>query len=154
MNERSEIRAPYSGTIEKLAFSAIGDVIRPAEPIMEIVPDEDGMVLEASISPADIDQVQKGQTARVRFSAFNVAATPEFPGKVTYVATDRTDDPEQRSSFYTVRIKIDLAAVKREGLELRSGMPAEIQIETGHRSLLSYITKPLRDQFMRAFRDN
>ncbi len=154
MNDRSEIRAPYSGTIEKLAFSAIGDVIRPAEPIMEIVPDHDSMVLEASISPADVDQVKKGQKARVRFSSFNLPATPEIPGKVVYVATDRTDNPEQHASFYTVRVEIDLAAVKHEGLELRSGMPAEVHIETGHRSLLSYITKPLRDQFTRAFRDN
>ncbi|WP_028657453.1 HlyD family type I secretion periplasmic adaptor subunit [Novosphingobium sp. B-7] len=152
--DRSEIRAPYSGTIEKIAFAAIGDVVRPAEPIMEIVPDHDVMVVEASVSPADIDQVRVGQAARVRFSAFNRAATPEIPGRVIYVATDRTDNQETRQAYYTVRIAVDQAAVAREGLALRSGMPAETYIETGNRSLLSYVTKPLRDQFMRAFRDN
>ncbi|MFD2781438.1 hypothetical protein ACFS32_10315 [Novosphingobium pokkalii] len=71
-----------------------------------------------------------------------------------YVATDRTDNQETRQAYYTVRIAVDQAAVQREGLALRSGMPAETYIETGNRSLLSYVTKPLRDQFMRAFRDN
>lgn len=154
LKDRSEIRAPYSGTIEKLAFSSVGDVVRPAEPIMEIVPDKDMMVVEAAISPADIDQVRAGQTARIRFSAFNLSVTPEIPGKVVYVATDRTANPDDDVSFYTVRIAIDQAAVKREGLKLRSGMPAEVFIKTGSRSFLSYASKPLRDQFMRAFRDN
>lgn len=152
--DRSEIRAPYSGTVEKIAFAAVGDVVRPAEPIMEIVPDRDVMVVEAAISPADIDQVAAGQTARVQFSAFNRAVTPAIPGKVVYVATDRTQNEAAQQAFFTVRIAVDQAAVAREGLALRSGMPAEVFIETGRRSLLSYVTKPLRDQFTRAFRDN
>jgi HlyD family secretion protein len=151
---RSEIRAPYSGIVEKIAFSAVGDVVRPAEPIMEIVPDRDVMVVEAAISPGDVDQVVKGQSARVRFSSFNRATTPEIPGKVVYVATDRSENAEAHTTFYMVRITLDLAAVKREGLDLRSGMPAEVYVETGSRSLLSYITKPIRDQISRAFRDN
>ena len=151
---RSEIRAPYAGTVEKIAFAAIGEVVRPAEAIMEIVPDADRMVVEVAISPADVDQVRTGQKARIRFSAFNLAATPEFGGRVTYVATDRSDNPETRQAFYMVRVEIDQAEVRREGLRLRSGMPAEVHIETGNRSMLSYVTKPLRDQFARAFRDN
>lgn len=152
--DRSEIRAPYSGTVEKIAFAAIGDVVRPAEPIMEIVPDRDVMVVEAAVSPADIDQVAKGQKARVRFSAFNRAATPEINGTVVYVATDRTENAEAQAAFYMVRIVVNQNEIQRERLDLRSGMPAEVYIETGSRSLLSYLTKPLRDQFMRAFRDN
>ena len=152
--DRSEIRAPYTGVIEKIAFAAIGDVVRPAEPIMEIVPDRDTFVVEAMISPANIDQTMKGQTARVRFTSFNRPTTPEILGKVTYVATDRTENPESRQTYYMVRIEVDLAAVKKHGLVLRSGMPAEVYIETGNRSMLSYLTKPFMDQFMRAFRDN
>lgn len=151
---RSEIRAPYSGTVEKIAFSAVGDVVRPAETIMEIVPDTDTMVVETMVSPSDIDQVRTGQTARVRFSSFNLPTTPEIHGKVTYVATDRSEDPEARASYYMVRIAIDEKELAREGLTLRSGMPADVHIETGNRSMLSYVTKPLRDQFARAFRDN
>ncbi|NML93163.1 HlyD family type I secretion periplasmic adaptor subunit [Novosphingobium olei] len=152
--QRTEIRAPYSGRVEKVAFSAIGDVIRAAEPIMEIVPDKDVFVVEAMVSPADIDQVIEGQHARVRFTAFNHAATPEIPGKVIYVATDRTDNPEARQAYYTIRIAVQQDKVRKEGLDLKSGMPAEVYVETGSRSMLSYLTKPLRDQFMRAFRDN
>lgn len=152
--DRSEIRAPYTGVIEKIAFAAIGDVVRPAEPIMEIVPDRDVMVVEAMISPTDIDQLMRGQTARVRFSAFNRTTTPEIIGKVTYIATDRSENPDSKQSFYMARIEVDQASVKKEGLELRSGMPAEVYIETGNRSLLSYVTKPIVDQFMRSFRDN
>ena len=151
---RSEIRAPYTGIVEKIAFAAIGEVVRPAEPIMEIVPDSDEMVVEVGINPSDVDQVQKGQLARVRFSSFNRAATPEIDGKVVYVATDRSDNPESKQSFYTVRITVNQTELRKEGLNLRSGMPAEVQIHTGNRPMLSYITKPLRDQFARAFRDN
>lgn len=152
--DRSEIRAPCSGTVEKIAFSAIGDVVKPAEPIMEIVPDRDVMVVEAAIGSGDIDQIAAGQPARVRFTSFNRAATPEITGKVVYVAADRTENPEARASYYMVRISIDQTTVKREGLELRSGMPAEVYIETASRSLLSYFLKPLFDQFARAFRDS
>lgn len=106
------------------------------------------------VSPADIDQTMVGQKARVLFTSFNRPTTPEILGKVIYVATDRSETPETRQAFYMVRIEVDLAAVKKEGLALRSGMPAEVYIETGHRSMLSYLTKPFMDQFMRAFRDN
>jgi HlyD family secretion protein len=151
---RSEIRAPYSGTVEKIAFAAIGDVIRAAEPIMEIVPDADQLVIEAMISPDDVDQVQVGQAATVRFPSFNRAATPEIAGHVSYVATDRTENPETKQSFFVARIAVDQKALHALGLSLRSGIPAEIHIHTGDRSLLSYLFKPLSDQFARAFRDS
>jgi HlyD family secretion protein len=153
-HDRSDIRAPYSGTVEKIAFSAIGDVIRPAEAIMEILPDEDLMIVEVMVDPADIDQVKVGQTSQVHFTSFNRATTPEIPGKVSYVAKDRSDNPETKVSFFMVRIALDQAALKRENMALRSGMPAEVHIETGSRSLLSYFFKPLRDQLARAFNDN
>lgn len=151
--DRSKIRAPYSGTVEKIAFAAIGDVVKPAEPIMEIVPDADEMVVEAMTSPDDIDQVKVGQKAIVRFSSFNKAATPEVAGKVTYVAADRSENPDTKQSYFLTRIALNRRDLQHEKLKLRSGMPAEVHIQTGSRSLLSYIFKPLRDQFARAFRD-
>lgn len=150
--ENSEIRAPYAGTVEKLAYTTIGDVVRAAEPIMEIVPEGELTVIEAMASPADVDQLAAGQSARIRFTAFSYSATPEIPGTVTYVATDRSTDQATGMPFFTVRIAIDLAEVETEGLELRSGMPAEVFISTGSRTLLSYLTRPLRDQFERSFR--
>ena len=149
---RSEIRAPYSGTVEKIAFAAVGDVVKAAEPIMEIVPDADRKVIEVSISPNDVDQVRVGQRAVVRFTSFNRAATPEVKGQVTYVAADRSENAEGKTSFFLTRVSIDQRELAQRGLLLRSGMPAEVDIQTGNRSLLSYIFKPLGDQFARAVR--
>lgn len=153
--ERSLVRAPYDGIVDKLAFNTIGGVVRPAEVMMEIVPDTDEMTVEGSVSPADIDQVRVGQKARIRFTAFNNTATPEIRGEVVQVAADRSTDPEGKVSFYPVRVTIDADQLKKyPELALRPGMPAELFIETGERTMISYITKPLRDQFERAFRDN
>lgn len=152
--DRTQIRAPYDGVVDKLAFATIGGVIRPAEEIMEIVPDQDQLLIEAAISPADVDQVRVNQPARVRFSALS-SVTPEIGGKVIYVGANRITDPEGRSSYFPVRVALDAAEVKAaQGLIMKPGMPAEIFIQTGSRSMLSYITRPLRDQFARAFRDH
>jgi len=151
--ERSVIRAPYKGVVDKLAFSVKGDVITPAETIMEIVPDADQLIVDAAISPMDVDRVAKGQSARIRLSALNSQLTPEIPGTVTFVSAERTEDKETKASFYRVRIALDQTVLAKEKLPLRPGMPAEAFIATGSRSMLSYITKPLRDQFARAFRD-
>ncbi|OYW49076.1 MAG: secretion protein HlyD [Novosphingobium sp. 28-62-57] len=153
--DRSLVRAPYDGVVDKLAFNTIGGVVRAAEVIMEIVPDSDTMLVEAAVAPNDIDRVRDGQTARIRFTAFSNTATPEISGKVLFVAADRTTDPEGNASFYPARIAIDQADLKRyPELALKPGMPAEVFIETGDRMMISYITKPLRDQFARAFRDD
>ena len=152
--DRSVLRAPYGGVIDKLAFNTIGGVVRPAEVIMEIVPDSDQLLVEGAVSPADIDHVRVGQAARIRFTAFNNASTPEIRGKVTFVAADRTADPEGKVSFYPVRVEIDEAQLaEHPELRLKPGMPAELFIETGNRTMISYLTKPLRNQFARAFRD-
>lgn len=151
-HEETEIRAPYAGTVEKLAYTTIGDVVRPAEPIMEIVPSGQLTVIEAMVRPSDIDQLKVGQEARIRFTAFAYTSTPEIPGKLSYVATDRTTNPQNGQSFYSVRVEIDENALKVQHLKLRSGMPAEVFIGTGNRSMLSYVTKPLVDQITRAFR--
>lgn len=151
--DRSVIRAPYAGIVDKVAFAAVGDVIRPAETIMEIVPDDDKLVVETAISPADIDQIRAGQRARIRFTAFSSTATPEIAGRVIVVAPERTTNEQGNTSFYAVRVEIDQKALMREDMKLVAGMPAEVFIETNSRSMLSYITKPLRDQFNRAFLD-
>lgn len=153
--DRSVLRAPYDGVVDKLAFNTIGGVVRPAEVIMEIVPDSDELLVEAGVSPNDIDQVRVGQKARIRFTGLNSTATPEIRGEVTVVAADRTTDAEGKQSYYPVRVSISDAEMRRyPEVRLRPGVPAEVFIETGNRSMISYITKPLRDQFERAFRDN
>lgn len=153
LHDRSVVRAPCDGTVEKMAVTAAGDILRAAEPIMEIVPDHDAMVVEAMISPADITRVHQGDEARVRLPGLNRATTPEWPGRVITIATDRSDSPDQKQAWYLVRISLDRGARGFDQTDLKSGMPAEVHIANGRRSLLSYLIKPLRDQFARAFRD-
>ncbi len=152
---RSVIRAPYGGVVDKLAFTTIGGVVPAGETIMEIVPDTDRLTIEAKVSPADIDQISPNQAAMLRFSAFSAPTTPELKGSVTRIAAERTTDERSGSSFYVVKIDVSAAELKRlDGLKLVPGMPVEAFIQTGSRSLMSYITKPLRDQLRRSFREN
>ncbi|BBD99737.1 HlyD family type I secretion periplasmic adaptor subunit [Sphingobium amiense] len=152
---RSVIRAPYDGVVEQLSLTTVGGVIRPAETIMEIVPDKDPLLVEAALNPTDVDQVHVDQPARVSFPSLSRTATPELRGTVAYVAAERVTDPEGRA-FYPVRVQLtpdSLARLRRTG-GFKSGVPAEVYIETGSRSMMAYITKPLRDQFARAFLDD
>lgn len=153
--ERSVVRAPQSGVIDKIAFSTPGSAIPAGQAIMQIVPDSDALLVEARVSPADIDQLTMGQSARVRFTAFNAQTTPEVAGRLTFVSAERATDERTGVSYYRVRVAVDGAEFQRQtGLTLTAGMPAELFITTGSRSLLSYLTKPIVDQFARAFRDN
>lgn len=151
--KRSEIRAPYAGTIDKLVVTTVGGVIDPSKTLMEIIPTSDALLVEGTISPADIDRVHVGQNARVRLTAFSAPTTPEIPGKVEFVSADKATNPTTGASFYRVHIRMDKAEIAKQQVELKPGMPTELFISTGDRSLISYIFKPLRDQFERAFRD-
>lgn len=152
---RVSIRAPQSGTVDKLAFSTVGGVIPPGETILDIVPDSDALVVEAQISPRDVDQVHQNQRVLLQMSAFNTRTTPEVEGVVETVSANRITDPRNGASYYIVRIRPNPQSLTKAGnLELRAGMPVEAFIQTGERSLMAYITKPLMDQLRRAFREN
>ncbi|WP_156437946.1 HlyD family type I secretion periplasmic adaptor subunit, partial [Bradyrhizobium valentinum] len=150
--ERIEMRAPTSGVIHQLNAHTIGGVIRPGDTIMEVVPDSDDLQIEARLQPNDIDQVRKGQQAFVRFSAFNQRVTPQLMGQVSYVSPDTTRDQQTGTSYFTVRIMLPEEERRLlAGLQLVSGMPAEVFMQTGSRTMLSYLFKPILDQFQRAF---
>lgn len=152
--DRSTIRAPYAGTVDKLAFSATGEVIRPAETILEIVPRDDRLVFNGLVLPSDIDRVEVGQPARIRLSAFNQATTPELTGEVTFVSADPVTNETTGASLFRVRVILNAEdQAIADDIALVSGMPAELFIETGSRSMLSFVTKPLVDQFQRSFRN-
>ncbi|MEE4454452.1 HlyD family type I secretion periplasmic adaptor subunit [Novosphingobium resinovorum] len=152
--DRSVIRAPQAGTIDKLAYRTVGGIVPAGQTILELVPDDDRMIVEATVSPVDVDQVHVGQKAILRFSAFSARTTPELTGTVSHVSADRTDDKTTHSAFYRVTVKLDKdELVKLKDLRLRPGMPAETFIQTSKRTMLSYILKPLADQFFRAFRE-
>ncbi len=153
--DRALVRAPYDGVVDKLAFATIGGVVPPMETIMEIVPTHDRLTVEAKVSPYDIDQLSPGQPASMRFSAFNAQVTPEINGSLAYISPERFNDERSGQSWYKVRVEVDEGEMKKlGGLKLVPGMPVEVFIQTSERSLLSYLTKPLRDQFNRAFRED
>jgi HlyD family secretion protein len=152
--KRINIRAPQDGTVLQSTVHTVGGVITAGDAIMLIVPDADNLQAEAKVNPQDIDQLEVGQTAVLRFSAFNSRTTPEINGTVTRVSADTTTDQRTGQSYYTIRISLPPQEVVRLGnVKLLPGMPVEAFVQTGERTVISYLVKPLRDQFMRAFRE-
>ncbi|CAM3381413.1 HlyD family type I secretion periplasmic adaptor subunit [Thalassospira profundimaris] len=152
---RIDIRAPYDGTVYQMAVHTVGGVIGPGDRLMGIVPDQDELVIEAHVNPRDIEQVMLGQDAMLRFTAFNQSTTPELSGQVSFVSADLDRDELTGETFYIVRVSITAGEVaKLDGRELVPGMPVETFLATGQRTALSYLLKPLSDQFARAFRED
>lgn len=148
--KRVVLKAPQDGIVHDLAVHTVGGVIGAGETVMTIVPSRDELSVEARIATSDIDQVHLGQRATLRFLAFNQRTTPEIAGTVTRVGADLTRDTQTNSVFYVVRIRPENQHAK---LELLPGMPVEAFIATGERTALSYLVKPITDQFTRAFRE-
>ena len=150
--DRIDIRAPTSGVVHQLSVHTIGGVIKPGDVIMEIVPDADDLQIQAKLSPNDIDQVRMDQGALVRFSAFNQRTTPQLNGAVSYVSADLSRENQTDAPYYTVRVRIPGNERRRLGsLQLVSGMPAEVFLQTGSRTMMSYLLKPVTDQLQRTF---
>ncbi len=152
---RIDIRAPQDGIVHQLTAHTVGGVISPqGDPIMLIVPETDLLSAEVRIAPQDIDQVHIGQRAVMRFSAFSQRTTPELNGEVTRISADVTQDAKTGNSFYTLRINApDSELARLNGLRLLPGMPVESFIQTGERTVITYLTKPLWDQVHKAWRE-
>ena len=152
--KRTDIRAPQDGTVFQSTANTVGGVIAAGDPIMLIVPESDKLTVEVKVDPKDIDQVQFGQTVVLRFSSFNVRTTPEINGTVSRIAADTSTDQRTGQTYYLVRIAMPADQIKRLGdVKLTPGMPVEAFVETGERTMISYLIKPLHDQLMRAFRE-
>jgi HlyD family secretion protein len=152
--KRIDIRAPQDGTVFQLAVHTVGGVITAGDPIMLIVPEADNLSVEVRVNPQDIDRLQLNQKAILRFTAFNVRTTPEIEGTVTRISADTSTDQRTGQSYYTVRIAMAADQVERLGdVKLLPGMPVEAFVQTGERTMFSYLMKPLHDQFVRAFRE-
>jgi HlyD family secretion protein len=151
---RIDIRAPTSGIVHQLAAHTVGGVIRAGDAVMEIVPDADELQVEARLPPNEIDQVRVGRTTLVRFSAFDQRTTPQLSGVVSYVSADLSHEPKNDTPYYTVRVTLPEEEHRRlAGLRLVSGMPAEVFVQTGSRTMMSYLLKPITDQLKRAFNE-
>jgi HlyD family secretion protein len=152
--KRIDIRAPQDGTVFQLAVHTVGGVITAGDPIMLIVPEADNLSVEVKVNPQDIDQLQLNQKAILRFSAFNARTTPEIEGIVTRISADTSTDQRTGQTYYTLRISMPAEQIERLGnVKLLPGMPVEAFVQTGDRTMLSYLMKPLHDQVMRAFRE-
>ncbi|MCC6778662.1 MAG: HlyD family type I secretion periplasmic adaptor subunit [Hyphomicrobiales bacterium] len=152
--QRVDIRSPQDGTVFQLAVHTVGGVIAPGEAIMLIVPNADNLAVEAKVNPQDIEQVRLGQKSRLRFPAFNTATTPEIDSEVTRISADTSVDQRSGLSYYLIRVSVPAHQLARLGQSrLVPGMPVECFIQTGERTVMSYLLKPLRDQLARTFRE-
>lgn len=151
---RVEIHAPVAGWVHNLVTHTVGGVIAPGATIAEVVPAGGELVIEAKLSPADIDQVRTGQKATVRLTSFNQRTTPSIDGAVQQVSADLMRDDVRSPPYYLARISLPEPSLRRiGGKALIPGMPADVMIETDRRSVMTYLTKPLGDQIARAFRE-
>jgi len=150
---RMDVRAPHDGLVHELAVHTIGGVIGAGDPLMLIVPETNELGIEVRIATWDRDQVYLGQSAMLRLSAFNQRTTPELKGMISLVAADLVSDSRSGAQYYPVRISLLQGEAERLGeSKLAPGMPVESFIQTGSRTVFSYLTKPLSDYLMRAFR--
>lgn len=151
--KRIDLIAPQDGTIFQRSVHTVGGVIQAGEVVMLVVPESDALIIEAKVMPQDVDQIHVGQPAVLQFGSFNRRTTPELNGEVISIGADITSDDRRNETYYAVRIRIsDKELARLDGLQPMAGMPVEVFIQTSPRTVMTYLTKPIREQFDRAFR--
>ncbi|HRR42586.1 MAG TPA: HlyD family type I secretion periplasmic adaptor subunit, partial [Syntrophales bacterium] len=154
MLEKTEIKAPDDGIVMGLRVHTIGGVVSPGQPILEIVPKDSELIVEAKLSPANVEDIRKGQTADLHFTALDPKKTPVFEGTVIYVSPDVMTDEVTKQPYYLVRVKINeetLKKIKELNKEISAGMPVQVVIKTGSRTFLSFLFKPFIDRLAISF---
>ncbi|KZD21316.1 HlyD family type I secretion periplasmic adaptor subunit [Tardiphaga robiniae] len=152
---RVVLRAPQDGMVHQKAIHTVGGVITAGEQLMLIVPERDSLVVEARVDPQMIDRLRLGQSAKLRFTAFDSAITPDLTGMLTRIAADLTKDQQSGVSYYVARITLaEGELTKLDGKALVPGMPVEAYIQNGSRTAFAYLRKPIEDQLARSFRHN
>ena len=152
-SERQKIAAPIAGEVVGLRVFTAGSVIGPREVLMEIVPQEKRLIIEARIRPEDINHVRPGSEADVRLTAYQSRTTPLVPGSVTYVSGDRLVEQQTGQPYYIVHIDVPEKALGAANLRLQAGMPAEVFIRTDTRTALDYLLAPVTAYLRRAMRE-
>lgn len=152
--ERIDIKAPINGIVHELSINTVGGVIPPGGTVLQLVPIEEGVELEVNVEPQSIDELYVGQSAVIRFSAFNQRTTPELKGKVHIISPSSITDERTGVSFYRVIIDTPQSELEKlGGLKVIPGMPVEVHIQTQEQTPLTYLLKPFLDQFRRAMRE-
>ncbi|MFV0410769.1 MAG: HlyD family type I secretion periplasmic adaptor subunit [Paracoccus sp. (in: a-proteobacteria)] len=151
---RLDIRAPVAGIVHQLQVTTPRSVIRAAEPILYLVPQDRPLVISARVAPINIDELRPGQEVKLRFAAFSSRTTPEIDGILDQVSADAVTDEATQSSYYRAEVSIPAEERDKLGdLVLVPGMPVEVYIQTGERSPAAYLLKPFTDYFVRSFRE-
>ena len=150
--ERTLVRAPVKGTVMGLVVHTEGGVILPGSDILDIVPDGQALTVSAQVSTVDIDRVTVGLNAEIRLSAFNQNTTPKILGRVINLSPDKLINKQTGTPYYEAQLELLPESIEElVGMELLPGMPAEVIISTGERTLLQYLSKPVTDAFARSF---
>ena len=145
---RVVIRAPESGMVLDMKVHTIGGVVSAATPLLDIVPASSELVVEAKVATKDIDRLELGRTADIRFVAFNQATTPVIEGALIRVSADSLTEERTGDQYYLVRVKVSEDGMKKLGnRKLQPGMPADVLINAGERTMLQYLLKPARNMF-------
>jgi HlyD family secretion protein len=152
--DRLEIRAPVGGIVYDMTIHALKAVVRPAEPILYIVPSDAQLVIDTQVEPIDIDQLYPGQEAVLRFSAFNQRTTPELFGTVVRVSPDAFTEESTGRNYFIAEVDLNPGEIEKlEGNTLMPGMPVDVFIQTHAQTPINYLMKPLTDYFSRAMRE-
>lgn len=148
---RTDIIAPEAGMIMGMSVHTLGGVISPGTPLMDIVPASEELIVEAQVSPIDIDRIAIGTRVNIRFSAFKSSTTPVIEGKLVQISADRLTNKDSGTAYYLARVAVTEEGRKHLGtLALLPGMPAEVLINTGSRTLLQYLMQPASNAFARS----
>jgi protease secretion system membrane fusion protein len=152
--ELSEIKAPVAGSVVGLKVFTVGGVITAGQPLMDIVPKDEVLIVQAKVTPQIIDKVRAGMQAELRFVAFNQSTTPSVPGIVKVIAADKTKGENAGEEFYLAEVETTKEGIEKlGGLKIQPGMPVDVVIKAGERTFMSYLLKPLSDKLARAFKD-
>lgn len=151
---RIEVRAPRTGVVQNVKVATVGGTIRAGEPLLEIVPDDDGLIVNCQVSPMDIDALHDGMQAEVRFSSFHAKVLPVIMGRIVSVSHDRLVDEASRQPYFLIRVVVDdteiPAAIRGR---ITPGMPSDIVIPTGERTVINYLVRPLMNRATKALRE-
>jgi len=152
--EKTEIKAPEEGTVVGLVLHTTGGVVMPGNPVMSIVPANEELIVEARVMTSDRDRLREKLKVNVMFPAFDIKKTPVIDGEVILVSADRFTDEATKIPYYLCRVKLTKEGIRKLGnRNLQPGMPAQVVIKTGERTLMDYLVKPLFDRISISFKE-
>jgi len=150
----AEVKAPVSGSVVGLKVFTVGGVITSGQVLLEVVPKDETLIVQAKIPATIIDKVRVGMPTDMRFTAFNQTTTPVVPGMVKVVGADKEPAQNPNEEFYLGQVEVTKEGLQKlSGLKVQPGMPVDVVIKAGERTFMSYLLKPLSDKFATAFKD-